>query len=455
MADDDGRSRRHHFLLVAYGFQSHINPGRVLAHRLARLGGADGSISATLSVPAATYRCMFPSPDADAAAPETEATTDDGVISYVPYSDGVDDGSVPRDAADWAARRRATSASLSAVPVTCIMCTVVFLPALDVARELDIPVTIYWIQTAALLAINYHYFVHGYGELIAAHPADPAHEVRLPGLSRPLQIGNLPSYQTDMLGSEGTKAFIEVFQEFFQHIGQWQPKVKVLVNTLDELERSALAEMKRHLEVFTVGPMVGSSTETRIHLFKHDDRDKKRYMEWLQGHPDKSVVYVSFGSLSKYTKHQMDEIVGGLRQCGRPYLLVVRRDGLADYDDESGDLEKNTQSKGMVVDWGNQLEVLSHPAVGCFVSHCGWNSTMEAMVSGVPIIGAPNMFDQPTNMLFIEEWELGIKAESNSGGVLMGTELARCIELVMGEGAKAMAIREKAKALRLRRQQQV
>ena len=129
--------------------------------------------------------------------------------------------------------------------------------------------------------------------------------------------------------------------------------------------------------------------------------------------------------------------------------MVVRRDGLADYDDESGDLEKNTQSKGMVVDWGNQLEVLSHPAVGCFVSHCGWNSTMEAMVFGVPIIGAPNMFDQPTNMLFIEEeWELGIKAESNSGGVLMGTELARCIELVMGEGAKAMAIREKAKALK-------
>ena len=127
----------------------------------------------------------------------------------------------------------------------------------------------------------------------------------------------------------------------------------------------------------------------------------------------------------------------------------MRKDVLVN-DDESGslDLEK-AQSQGMVVDWCNQLAVLSHPAIGCFVSHCGWNSTMEAMLSGVPIIGAPNMFDQPTNVLFIEEeWELGIKAESNSGGVLMGTELARCIELVMGEGAKAMAIREKAKALK-------
>jgi len=329
MADDEGR--RHHFLLVSYGFQSHINPGRVLAHRLARLGGADGSISATLSVPVATYRSMFPSPDAEAAVAEEE-TTNDGVISYVPYSDGVDDGSMPRDAADRAVRRRATSASLSAVvarlagrgqPVTCIMCTVVSLPVLDVAREHSIPVAVYWIQTATLLAINYHYFVHGYSELIVPHAADPAHEVRLPGLSRPLQISNIPSYLIDMSGSESAKAFIEVFQEFFQYIVQLQPKV--LVTTLDELEPSAVAEMKRHLEVFTIGPMVGSSTETRIHLFKHDSSDKKRYMEWLQGHPEKSVVYVSFGSLSTYTKHQMDKIVGGLQQCGRPYLLIVRR----------------------------------------------------------------------------------------------------------------------------------
>jgi len=163
----------------------------------------------------------------------------------------------------------------------------------------------------------------GYSELIASHATDPAHEVRLPGLSRPLQISNFPSYLIDMSGSERAKAFIEVSQELFQYLGQWQPKV--LVAALDDLEPSALAEMKRHLQVFTFGPMVGSSTEARIHLFKHDNSDKKRYMEWLQGHPEKSVVYVSFGSLSTYTKHQMDEIVGGLQQCGRPYLLIVRR----------------------------------------------------------------------------------------------------------------------------------
>jgi len=118
----------------------------------------------------------------------------------------------------------------------------------------------------------------GYSELIASHATDPAHEVRLPGLSRPLQISNFPSYLIDMSGSERAKAFIEVSQEFFQYLGQGQPKV--LVNTLDELEQNALAEMRRHLEVFTFGPIVGSSTEARIHLFKHDNSGKKRRGTW-------------------------------------------------------------------------------------------------------------------------------------------------------------------------------
>nr|CAB3465747.1 unnamed protein product [Digitaria exilis] len=439
---------RHHFLLVVYGLQSHINPGRVLAHRLTRLG-VDGSVLVTLAVPVATYRSMFPSKQDGVG--DVSMTTN-GVVSYVPYSDGVDDGSMPMNADDRAHRRRASSKSLSAIiacladrgqPATCIMCTMAFLPVIDVAREHNIPVTIYWIQPATLLAMNYHYF-HGYSKLITLHANDPAHKVSLPWLGRPLQISNFPSYLIDMSGSEMIKNINESSQELFEYMDQWRPKV--LANTFDELEANVLMKMKQHLDVFTIGPMVRSSMETQIHLFNHDTIAKKRYMEWLQAHLDKSVVYVSFGSMSKYTKHQMDEIVGGLTRCGRPYLLVLRRDGLE--DDESHNLE-NMQSQGMVVDWCDQLEVLSHFAVGCFVSHCGWNSTVEALVAGVPIIGVPNVFDQSTNIYLIEEeWKVGVKAERNSDGVLTGTELARCIELIMGDGERAKVIRERAKVLK-------
>ncbi|XP_066340891.1 cyanidin 3-O-rutinoside 5-O-glucosyltransferase-like [Miscanthus floridulus] len=460
MADDEGR---HHFLVVAYGVQSHVNPGRALARRLARLDGVDGSITATLSVPVVTYRRMFPSSLLDSAAAATAEETTDGVISYVPYSDGLDDGSLswPTGAEDRARMRRTSADSLSAIvarlagrgqPVTCIACTMVLLPVLDVAQEHGIPLAVYWLQPATVLAVSYHYF-HGLDTLVAAHATDPVHEVRVPGLSRPLRIGSLPSFLTDTSGSDRARAFIDVFRELFEFMDRWQPKV--LVNTFDELEPSALAEMKRHLDVVAVGPMVGSATDARIHLFEHD---KKRYMEWLQAHPDNSVVYVSFGSVTKLAKRQMEEIAAGLRQCGRPYLLAVRRDGV-DGGDGEGDgshgqlLENDTQSEGMVVNWCNQLEVLSHPAVGCFVSHCGWNSATEAMASGVPIVGVPNMFDQPTNMYLIEEeLGVGVRGERNGDGVLTGTELARCIELVMGDGARAVAIRERAKALKERAQ---
>ena len=468
-ADDKTGRRHHHFLVVAYGVQSHVNPGRALARRLAQL---DGSITATLSVPVVTYRRMFPSSllDSAAAVAAEEEMTTDGVISYVPYSDGLDDGSLswPTDAESRARRRRASADSLSAIvarlagrggghPVTCIMCTMVLLPVLDVAREHGIPLAVYWLQPATVLAIGYHFF-HGLGELVAAHAMEPAYEVLVPGLklNRPLRIDSLPTFLTDTSGTDRARAFIDVFGELFEFMDQWRPKV--LVNTFDELEPDALAEMKRHLDVVAVGPMVGSAMDARIHLFEHD---KKRYMEWLHAHPDNSVVYVSFGSVTKFAKLQMEEIAAGLRQCGRPYLLVVRKDGVDGGDGESGgggshglDLEKDDslQSQGMVVDWCDQLEVLSHPAVGCFVSHCGWNSATEAMASGVPIVGVPNMYDQVTNVYLVEEeWGIGVRGERNGDGVLTGAELARCIELVMdddGGGARAVAIRERAKALK-------
>jgi hypothetical protein len=331
-------------------------------------------------------------------------------------------------------------------PVTCIACTMVSPPALDVAREHAIPLAVFWLQPATVLALCYHYF-HGHGASVAAHAADPAHEVRVPGLRRPLRMRCLPSFLTDTSGSDRATALTDVFRELFEFLDRWRPTV--LVNTFDELEPDALAEVRRHLDVVAVGPMVGPATDARIHLFDHDDdAGKKRYTEWLHAHPDGSVVYASFGSVTKLAKRQMQEIAGGLRQCGRPYLLVVRRDGVD--DDEGGihGLENDTEMQGMVVDWCDQLEVLSHPAVGCFVSHCGWNSATEAMASGVPIVGVPNMFDQPTNMYLVEEeWGVGVRGERDADGVLTAAELARCIELVMGDGAGAVAIRERAKAL--------
>ncbi|XP_047049890.1 cyanidin 3-O-rutinoside 5-O-glucosyltransferase-like [Lolium rigidum] len=451
-----GDAVRRHFLIVAFGVQSHINPCRVLARRLAQLQDEDGSspVLATLSVPLFTHRRMFPS-SGDGVLDEEEAT--DGVISYAPYSDGFDDGTDAKDADGRARIRRASSQSLSAVvarlaargrPVTCIVCSLILPCVLDVAREHAIPMAVFWIQPATVLAAHYHYF-HGYGELIASHAADHAYEVALPGLGRPLRIRDFPSFYVDTTGGEVAKFVIEMFREQFEFMeAQGQSANKYLVNTFDELEPAALAAVRQHLDVFAVGPVLGSSADARIHLFDHANADSKRYMDWLGAQPEKSVVYVSFGSISTYVKQQIEEIVHGLRRCGRPYLLVVRKDGRQ--EDVSRCLDDVIrEGQGMVVEWCDQQAVLSHPSVGCFITHCGWNSTVEAMALGVPVVAAPSMFDQPTNAFLIEEeWAGGVRGERNGEGVFTGAELARCVEMVMGSDARAVEIRERVEALK-------
>ncbi|XP_048547184.1 cyanidin 3-O-rutinoside 5-O-glucosyltransferase-like, partial [Triticum urartu] len=280
-----GDGGRPHFLIVAYGIQSHLNPCRVLARRLLQLHDADGSgpVLATLSVPLFTHRRMFPSSgNGEPEGPEAA----DGAISCVAFSDGVDDGTTARGPEERARRRRASAESLFAVvarlasrgrPVTCIVCSMMLPWALDVARERDIPLAVFWIQPATVLATYYHYF-HGYGELIASHAADPAYEVTLPGLSRPLRIRDFPSFLVDTTGGEVGKVVNAVFCELFEFMDEQRRNVKVLVNTFDELEPAALAAMREHLDVFAVGPVVGSSAEARIHLFNHAGADKTRYM---------------------------------------------------------------------------------------------------------------------------------------------------------------------------------
>jgi len=108
-----------------------------------------------------------------------------------------------------------------------------------------------------------------------------------------------------------------------------------------------------------------------------------------------------------------------------------------------------------VVEWCDQQRVLAHPSVGCFVTHCGWNSTLEAVACGVPMVAVPSWSDQPVNAWLVEEWEVGVRAERDGEGTLTGEELARCVELVMGGGDKAVQVRANASGLKERAREAV
>lgn len=162
-------------------------------------------------------------------------------------------------------------------------------------------------------------------------------------------------------------------------------------------------------------------------------------VQWLDSKPDTSVIYVSFGSISVLSKDQTEEIARALLELGKPFLWVII--GYEEKSDKEASGENQEaiscmdelKQLGLIVPWCSQLQVLSHPSLSCFFTHCGWNSTIESLTSGVPVIGFPQWTDQMTNAKLVEDyWKAGVRVTQNENGLVERDEIKRCLELVMG-----------------------
>ncbi|MBA0794933.1 hypothetical protein Gohar_019215 [Gossypium harknessii] len=188
--------------------------------------------------------------------------------------------------------------------------------------------------------------------------------------------------------------------------------------------------------VVMIGPMVPSfyldsriegDTSYGASLWNYDN---DQCLKWLDSKPLKSVVYVSFGSMASISTEQFQEIAWGLKASNMPFLWVAKELK----DNQLLELIDSTGERGLVVKWCNQLEVLAHQAVGCFVTHCGWNSTLEGLSLGVPMACVPQWSDQPTNAKFLAHvWKVGVRAKQDRG-IVTREELGNCLrEVMIGE----------------------
>jgi hypothetical protein len=112
------------------------------------------------------------------------------------------------------------------------------------------------------------------------------------------------------------------------------------------------------------------------------------YIKRLNSKAKSFVIYMSFGTMLELTKRQMEEVARGLLGCGRPFLWVTRANENGEEEKEEDKFmscREELEQKGMIVRWCCQVEVLSHPSLGCFVTHYGWNSTLESLGCGVPV----------------------------------------------------------------------
>ena len=204
--------------------------------------------------------------------------------------------------------------------------------------------------------------------------------------------------------------------------------------------------MAKLWRVRTIGPTLPSKyldkrlkedTEYGINIFKPNS---SACMNWLNSKPNSSVVYVSFGSMAELGEEQMEEIAWSLKDRNFNFLWVVRASEQSKLPSKF--IEDATLEKGLIVSWSPQLEVLEHEAIGCFVTHCGFNSVLEAICLGVPMVAVPQWTDQGTNAKFVEDvWCMGLRTKADEKGIVRRGELECCIKEVM-EGERGRGIKK-------------
>nr|6BK1_A Chain A, UDP-glycosyltransferase 79 [Oryza sativa Japonica Group] len=231
---------------------------------------------------------------------------------------------------------------------------------------------------------------------------------------------------------ELTPAFCEQSIEQFAGL---EDDDDVLVNSFSDLEPKEAAYMESTWRAKTIGPSLPSfylddgrlrsNTAYGFNLF----RSTVPCMEWLDKQPPRSVVLVSYGVVSTFDVAKLEELGNGLCNSGKPFLWVVRSN---EEHKLSVQLRKKCEKRGLIVPFCPQLEVLAHKATGCFLSHCGWNSTLEAIVNGVPLVAMPHWADQPTISKYVESlWGMGVRVQLDKSGILQREEVERCIREVM------------------------
>ncbi|XP_062183620.1 UDP-glycosyltransferase 92A1-like [Phragmites australis] len=234
----------------------------------------------------------------------------------------------------------------------------------------------------------------------------------------------------------------------------------LLVNTTEEFEPAGLRMLRRTIDVpvWPIGPLVRLPAQRS----NNPDRDCDRIMRWLDGHEARSVLYISFGSQNSVRLEQMMELAAALEFTGRPFIWAIRPPvGFDNHNagafradrwlPEGFEARVRANDTGLLVHgWAPQLSILAHASTGAFLSHCGWNSVLESVKQGVPIIGWPLQADQFFNCKMLGEWGACVEvARGNDEGssVVERATLAEAVETVMGGAAKGSEVRRRMKEI--------
>ena len=422
-----------HVFLVSFPGQGHVNPLLRLGKRLASKG-----LLVTFTTPESIGKQMRKASNiTDQPTPVA-----DGMIRFEFFEDGWDENEPKRQDLDlYLPQLELVGKKIIPEmikknaeqdrPVSCLINNP-FIPWVsDVAADLGLPSAMLWVQSCACFSTYYHYY---HGLVPFPSEAEPEIDVELP-CTPLLKYDEVASFLYPTTPYPFLRRAI---------LGQYKNLDKpfcILMDTFQELEPEVIKYMSKICPIKPVGPLYKNpkvpNAAVRGDFMKADD-----CIEWLDSKPPSSVVYISFGSVVYLKQDQVDEIAYGLLNSGVQFLWVMKpphKDaGLELLVLPEGFLEK-AGDKGKVVQWSPQEQVLAHPSVACFVTHCGWNSSMEALSSGMPVVAFPQWGDQVTDAKYlVDVFKVGVRmcrgeAENK---LITRDEVEKClIEATTGEKA--------------------
>ncbi|KAG0513842.1 hypothetical protein BDA96_10G138100 [Sorghum bicolor] len=348
-----------------------------------------------------------------------------------------------------------SESSSSSPPVTCLVVDAFMSFGFDAAREIGVPVVAFLtIAACGYMGIRNFRNLIDLGLVPFKHEADLADDGHLAtvvttgayGMCDGVQLRDFPSF---IRTTDRDDAMLNFLLHVFERISLVPDAV--VINTFEDLERTTLDAMRSVLPpVYPIGPVLlrerheipaGSPLAgLGCNLWK----EQEGVLEWLAvagRRAPRSVVYVNYGSITVMTSAQLLEFAWGLADSGYPFVWNIRPDLVrGDTAVLPPEFASAVESRALLTTWCAQEAVLRHEAVGVFLTHSGWNSTLESLCAGVPMISWPFFAEQQTNCRYKRtEWGVGMEI----GGEVRRDEVAAILKEAM-HGEKGREMRRRA-----------
>ncbi|KAL2531116.1 UDP-glycosyltransferase 83A1 [Abeliophyllum distichum] len=325
--------------------------------------------------------------------------------------------------------------------ISCLIADATMGWALEVAEKMGIKKVAFWPAAAALLALLFK-IPSLIDDGILDSDGKPMKNQKIQ-LSPTMPVMKTMDLYWSCINDELTRKLI--FKLLVKIVRPTKSADRLISNSSYWLESGTFDS---YPDILPIGPLLASNRlgKSTGYFWREDSG----CLAWLDQQPPDSVIYVAFGSFTVFDHNQFRELALGLELTDRPFLWVVRQNITEDVDNAyPTGFEERVQHRGRMVSWVPQQKVLSHPSVACFISHCGWNSTIEGISNGIPFLCWPYFTDQIFNKSYICDYlKIGLELNKDDNGIIRRVEIKNKLERVLGdEGLKERVLDLQAKIL--------